>query len=183
MRRLPKVLNKAEAAALLGAAPGCRPSTDPRNELMLKVMLNCGLRSAELVALRVKHLDFKEGSLFVEQGKGKKDRIVYPSKAVLRWLKQFIGKKGQDEPVFQTRNGTPVQTRYLREMVARLKKKAKIEKRVYPHLLRHTCATNLYRNTKNIVMVQQALGHSDIRTTQIYTEVTNDELRKAMRAL
>lgn len=183
MRRLPKVLNKAESAALLGAAPGCRPSTDPRNELMIKVMLNCGLRSAELVALKVKHIDFKEGSLFVEQGKGGKDRVVYPSKTTLRWLKQFIGKKKPDEWIFQTRNGTPVQTRYLRKMIRRLQFKAKIDKRVHPHLLRHTCATNMYRMTRNIRLVQKALGHSDIQTTQIYTEVFDADLKKAMRAL
>jgi len=85
--------------------------------------------------------------------------------------------------VFTTLAGTPVSSRYVQQMVQRYAAKAGIEKRVHPHILRHTFATDLHRESRNIRLVQKALGHADLSTTMIYTHVYDLEIREALRSL
>jgi integrase/recombinase XerD len=97
-------------------------------------------------------------------------------------------KKKSDAPekapdyVFTTLKGTPVSDRYVQKMVTRLSEKAGIEKNVHPHVLRHTFATDLYRETGKIRLVQKALGHADLSTTMIYTHIVDDELEIALKS-
>jgi site-specific recombinase XerD len=84
--------------------------------------------------------------------------------------------------VFTTLDGKPVSNRYVQEMVKRYAAKAGIDKDVHPHTLRHTFATDLYRQTTNIRLTQKALGHANLATTQIYTHIVDEELEGALKS-
>ncbi len=148
----------------------------------MQVMLDAGLRASEVLKLKVKDLDWMTGKLKVRQGKGKKDRILWLNPQALEVLRKWREKKPQQtDMLFTTLGGKLLSDRYLRAMVKRYGTKAVISKDVHPHTLRHTFATDLYRETKNIRLVQKALGHSDLSTTMIYTHIVDDELEDALK--
>ncbi len=184
-RKIPEVLTVEEQEALLNQ-PNPRYPTGHRNKVMLKIMLDTGLRSAETINLKWRHIDLMSGKLIVREGKGAKDRTLWLGEENLEMLqawreRQVEDVRGDCEHVFTTLKGDPLQGRYLRQMVDRLAKKAGIEKNISPHTLRHTFATDLYRETKNIRLVQKALGHADLSTTMIYTHIVDEELEGAMK--
>jgi site-specific recombinase XerD len=158
-KKLPVVLTLDELNRLLNR-PNPRFPTGLRNRCILRVMANAGLRCAEALALRVKDVNWMSGQLDVRNGKGGFDRTLWLNEDDLEMLRKWraIRPAGKCEELFTTLHGTPVQGRYVREMVKRLARKAGIEKDVHPHVLRHTFATDLYRKTKNIRLVQKALG-------------------------
>ena len=149
---------------------------------MIRLMLNAGLRSSEVLNLKVNDLNWMSGKLSIRQGKGQKDRILWLNEEDLELLQLWRERHPeQRDLLFTTLQGRPVSDRYLRAMVKRVADKAGIEKRVHPHLLRHSFATDLYRETKNIRLVQKALGHEDLSTTMIYTHIVDEELEDALR--
>jgi integrase/recombinase XerD len=180
-RKIPRVLSERERRRLLAGAHH-RQRTWVRNELLLRIILNCGLRSAESLSLKVGDLNLKEGSLMV-MGKGKKERKVYPNDENLAALEAFCKGRKKREFIFVTKSGRPLQTRYLRRLVVEAAHRSKMARRIHPHLLRHTCATELYKKTKDIRLVQDALGHQNIQTTQIYTHIYNEDVKIAMKGL
>jgi integrase/recombinase XerD len=177
------VLNEGEQEALLQQPnPNCR--TGLRSLCLLRLMLNTGLRAAEVLNLKVNDIDWKSGNVMVRQGKGKKDRTLWIGEADLKLLKKWLkyqAKLPGSEFLFTTRDGQRIMDRYLRCMVKRLAKQAGIDKDVHPHLLRHTFATDLFRKTKNLRLAQKALGHAQITSTQIYTHIVDDELEEALK--
>jgi integrase/recombinase XerD len=182
--RLPDVLADSERAALL-AQPNPKCATGLRNLCMLRLMLDTGLRVGEVLALQVRDLEWMAGKLTVRQGKGAKDRVVWVGEELLELLRQWREKKpiSANGLLFTTLKGDELDTRYVRAMVKRLGLKAGIEKDLHPHLLRHTMATDLLRATKNLRLVQKALGHSNITTTTIYAHIVDGELEEAMKGL
>lgn len=183
MRRIPDVLTDDERQALL-SAPSRRAPTGIRNRAMLAIMLDAGLRCAECCAIRAQDVDMQSGRVTVRQGKGRKDRIVWAGPDTLAAVADWLAvRPSADGPLFCTLAGRPVQTRYVRAMLDRLEHRAGIRHNVSPHTLRHTCATDLLRQTGNLRIVQRALGHASVTTTQIYTHITDDELADAMRGL
>ena len=184
-QKVPTVLNRSEQAALLDQ-PNPRYPTGERNQLLLRTMLNTGLRLSEAVHLRWTDIDLNTGRLHVRQGKGAKDRILWLGVEDLDALQSWRQRQAEHvghapEYVFTTLKGDRVQTQYVQSMVNRLARKAGIEKRISPHTLRHTFATDLLRETQNLEIVRRALGHSDISTTQIYVHLTDQDLESAMR--
>lgn len=181
-RRLPDVLTEEDRVALL-KQPNPRAPTGFRNLCMLRLMLNVGLRSSELLNLKVRDIDWISGKLTVRMGKGNKDRTLWLNQEDLELLQAWRDRRPkQSDLLFTTLRGDKVSDRYLRTMVKRIAGKAGIEKDVHPHLLRHSFATDLYRKTKNIRMTQKALGHADLSTTMIYTHIVDDELEQALRS-
>jgi len=182
-KRLPKVLTPQERKDLI-SQPNTRYTSGLRNKAILRVMLEAGLRSGELVALKPGHLDMLTCRLNVREGKGAKDRTLWISDSLRDLIGQWLERRPQSEWLFCTRDGDEILTRYLRTMVKRYAVKAGVSERerVTPHGLRHTFATDLLRETKNIRLVQKALGHSDVSTTMIYTHVFDEELEAALRA-
>jgi integrase/recombinase XerD len=154
-----------------------------RNLCMLRVMLEGGLRAGEVVALQPAHLNMTSCKLMVHQGKGNKDRTLWVNDDLLDLVGRWLERRPPSTWLFPARNGERLDTRYLREMVKRYAQKAGISEwdKVSPHTLRHTFATDLYRETKNIRLVQKALGHSDLSTTMIYTHIVDEELEEAMK--
>lgn len=179
-RRIPEVLTDEELHLLL-AQPNPKCPTGLRNLAMMRLMADTGLRVSEVLNLTVGDIDWMSGRLTVREGKGKKDRILWMNEDLLTLLQAWRDKRHNGDSLFMTLDGEPMSDRYVRAMVKRLATKAGIIKDVHPHTLRHTFATDLYRDTKNLRMTQKALGHSDLSTTQIYTHIVDDELEDAMK--
>ena len=180
-RKLPEILNAAERKALL-AAPRLRAPTGHRDLCLITLMLNAGLRASEALHLRVRDIDWTSGQLMVREGKGKKDRTLWLNEADLELLRSWKARRpALGELLFTTLHGTPVKDRDMRAMVKRRAQKVGLTKDVHPHMLRHTFATDLYRVTKDIRLVQKTLGHADLSTTMIYTHLVDDDVAHAMR--
>jgi len=181
-RKLPKVLTDEEKHALL-AQLNKRYVSPHRNLCMLRLMLEAGLRAGEVVSLRPDHLNMTTCQLTIRNGKGAKDRILWIRDDLRDLIGSWLERRTPGAWLFPTRAGERVPTRYLRALVKRLAERASIPEveRVSPHTLRHTFATDLYRETKNIRLVQKALGHADLSTTMIYTHIVDAELEEALR--
>ena len=181
-RRLPKVLSADEQAALLSQFNTRYPSPH-RNLCMVRLMLEAGLRVGEAVALRPQHLDMTTCRLQVREGKGSRDRVLWIRDGLRDLIGEWLGRRPESPWLFPAREGGQVSTRYMREMVKRVARRAGISEveRFSPHALRHTFATDLLTATKNIRLVQKALGHADLSTTMIYTHVADSDLEEALR--
>ena len=179
--KLPEILTQEEQVALL-AQPNKRCSTGLRNYCIMRIMLDVGLRSSEVIKLSIKDINWTTGRLKVQQGKGQKDRMLWINEELLEELGEWREKRPvQSDSLFATLEGKAINPRYLRAMIKRLGRKSGIAKDVHPHMLRHSFETDLYRETKNIRLVQKALGHADLSTTMIYTHIVDDELEDALK--
>ena len=186
-KRLPVTLTDAEQSALL-AQPNQRYPTGERNYVLMRLMLDTGVRLAEASALRWAHIDMVTGKVMVIEGKGTKDRTLWVSENLLKCLRDWRERQSATcgsipAHPFTTLKGSVLQHRYIQEMIRRCSIKAGIAKRVSLHILRHTFATDLYRESSNIRLVQKALGHADLSTTMIYTHVYDKEVERALKAL
>jgi integrase/recombinase XerC len=180
-RKLPQVLDVDEVAALLDF-----PTGDPeavRDRALLELLYSSGLRVSELTNVRWRDLDLGEGLIRVV-GKGSKTRIVPVGAKAIAALATLREQDhpGSDDPLVCGRLGTPLTPNGVR---ARLKRRAKdqgVWKRVYPHLLRHSCASHMLESSGNLRAVQELLGHADIGTTQIYTHLDFQHLARVYDA-
>jgi len=161
-----------------------------RNRAILETLYSTGLRVSELVSLNRSQVDLKRKE-FMVRGKGKKPRIVFLSERAAEHIETYLkarddnfeplfvnhgrGRKGDDITLGEKKRLTRVSVEYIVRTIAR---KAGIIKKVTPHVLRHSFATELLVNGADIRSVQEMLGHSSITTTQIYTHVTNKRLRE-----
>lgn len=185
MRRLPQTLNEGEITDLL-SQPNKKTLTGLRDLVIIRLMLNTGLRASEVLSLRNENIDWTSGIITVRNGKGGKDRTLWINEADLDILRTWKVKSPNPAAafLFTTLKGREISSRHLRLMIKRRAKRAGIAKDVHPHMLRHTFATGLYKDTKNnIRMVQKALGHAHLSTTMIYTHIHDEELEEAMKGL
>jgi len=183
-KKLPITLNKQEVKSLLDI-PNKRYKNGLRNKAIISLMVNTGLRVSEVTGLKTKDINLKEGKLRVIEGKGSKDRdLTIGNKQALELLKEYSKIRPKSDFFFtsleQDNAGKQLAIRYLQTMVKGYSKRAKIQKNVSPHSLRHTFATEFYRETKDIETLRKILGHSDISTTQIYVTLANIDVEKAM---
>ena len=146
---------------------------------MVQMAYACGFRVSELINLKVDDLNFEERIGYVRQGKGRKDRVFnIPQKLANKLQKQVQQQKELNQVyLFSGRNGA-LTDRNLQKIVRNSAKKAEINKDVHPHTLRHSFATHLLEAGTDIRMIQELLGHADLSTTQIYTHVSTEELKK-----
>ncbi len=180
-RKLPQVLDVDEVAALLDF-----PTGDPeavRDRALLELLYSSGLRVSELTNVRWRDLDLGEGLIRVV-GKGSKTRIVPVGAKAIAALATLREQDhpGTDDPLVCGRLGKPLTPNGVR---ARLKRRAKdqgVWKRVYPHLLRHSCASHVLESSGDLRAVQELLGHADIGTTQIYTHLDFQHLARVYDA-
>ncbi len=182
-RKLPVILNFEEQRALL-AQPNPKAPTGLRNLCMIKLMLDAGLRLSEVISLRPQDIDFENSSIEIhgeDEQKDVRSRTLWLGQDTLELIKRWLEIKPNSEYLFSTLKGGRLDDRYIREMVKRLAGRAKIKKNVFPHSLRHSFAADLYRKTRNIRIVQEALGHADLSTTMIYTFFIDENLEKAMQ--
>ena len=185
-RKIPEVLTATEQEAIV-AQPNPRYLTGHRNRVMLRLMLDTGLKLSEAIHLRWKDINLNSGQVMVRQGKGAKDRTLWTGETNLVALNGWRERQanecaGSHQNVFTTKAGGRLDPRYIQRMVKRYAVKAGIEKDITPHTLRHSFATDLYRETTNIRLTQKALGHSNLATTQIYTLIVDEELEGALKS-
>ena len=185
-RPIPEILTPDEQARLLAQTSGIR------EQAILRLFLDTGLRASELINLKVRDIDWTTGEFIVRQGKGGKDRALALSDADLALLKSYLGRGSEpsgilssgNRPVFTSLDGSrPLCGRWLRKMVRRLGEKAGIAKRVHCHGFRHTLAVDLLRATNSLKTVQDCLGHENISTTTIYARLVNGEVKTALKNL
>jgi integrase/recombinase XerD len=172
-KKLPTVLSKEEIKKLL------RSFETKKSQLMVSLMYACGMRVSELVNLEINNLDFEEKIGHIRQAKGRKDRIFNIPEFLTTKLKKQAEKQkeGGKEFLFSGPKGK-LSTRNLQKIVNRAAKRAEIKKEVHPHTLRHSFATHLLENGTDIRKIQELLGHADLSTTQIYTHLSTEELKK-----
>lgn len=158
-----------------------------RDRAILELLFSSGLRVSELVGLDKDHINLKRRE-FVVRGKGQKDRPIFISVDAAEWLEKYIEKRGDNaRPLFIRYSGKKsvdlsgnfhrLTARSVQRMVSRYALLAGITKHVSPHTLRHSFATDLLMNGADLRSVQELLGHSNVATTQIYTHVTNPQLK------
>lgn len=186
-KKLPEFLSMDEQEKIL-EQPNPRWPTGQRNRLIIEFLLTTGARVSELCDMKWNRINLNTGLVQIRDGKGMKDRVIYIDETTLQdlrsWRERQDGLTGSVDHVFTTLHGGPVSPRYVQQMIKRYKDKAGLEKKYTPHTLRHTYATDLFRETKNILLVQQMLGHEDVTTTMIYTHLDNDDIRDELtRAL
>jgi site-specific recombinase XerD len=186
-----EILTRDEIRALMRAC-GHRSNTAARNQALIVVLWRCGLRVAEALALMPKDVDLVLGTVAVLHGKGDQRRIVGidPEAAAVvgRWLERraALGLNGR-HPLFCTvarpMRGGKLWDSYVRERLHELGEKAGIEKRVHPHGLRHTHATELVREGVPLTVIRRQLGHNRLDTTQRYVDhLTPKDVIDAMQA-
>jgi len=172
-KKIPSVLTKQEVQDLLKAL------TNKKSKLMITMIYACGFRVSELVNLKVIDLNFEEQIGHVRMGKGRKDRIFNIPESLAKNLQKHheSQKQNNHEFLFTGPNGQ-MSSRTIQKIVNLAKKRAGIEKDVHPHTLRHSFATHLLENGTDIRHIQELLGHADLSTTQIYTHISREELKK-----
>jgi integrase/recombinase XerD len=179
---LPKVLTVKEVEALL-AAPDLRSPQGLRDRAMLEVLYGSGLRVSELVAIKPPDLNLDEGFLIC-RGKGGKERIVPLGQAacgaVVTYLRE-VRPRFESRPspyLFLTRRGRNFTRQGFWKALKRYAGRAGLAAKISPHILRHSFATHLLERGADLRSVQLMLGHSQITTTQIYTHVSRERLRR-----
>lgn len=184
-RQLPDVLTTEEIDRIIAAIDPTTPK-GRRDGAMLEVLYSCGLRASELTALRMSDLFFGEGYIRVI-GKGDKQRLV-PVSTTARdriqcWLddRRTMDATGRDnEIVFLNNRGGQLTRVMVFTIIKEAVRRAGIDKRISPHTFRHSFATHLLEGGASIRQVQEMLGHESILTTEIYTHLDNDHLRRTV---
>lgn len=174
-KKLPDVLTKEEMKKIISLA------NNSKSKLMISLIYACGFRVSELTNLKINDLQFEEKIGHVKSGKGKKDRIFNIPQFLFEELLAQVEKQRSlnREYVFTSPvTGGQLTSRNLQKIVRNLVIKAGIHKDVHPHTLRHSFATHLLEDGVDIRKIQELLGHSDLSTTQIYTHVSREELKK-----
>jgi len=173
--KIPIVLTKEEVIRLIDSTETLK------TKLILQLLYSSGLRVSEIVNLRKQDLNFNENTGWVRGGKGGKDRMFIFSSKLAKKLEKFINKNQDWDYLFSKNN--PLTTRNIQKLVQNTTKKANIEKSVHPHTLRHSFATHLLDAEVDLRKIQELLGHSSIATTQIYTHISNEQLKSIKNPL
>ncbi|MEW7851464.1 site-specific tyrosine recombinase XerD [Massilia aurea] len=181
--RFVHTVNESQVEALL-AAPDVSTPLGLRERTMLELMYASGLRVSELVALKLVEVSLNDGVLRVT-GKGSKTRLVPFGEEARRWIERYLKDargiilNGQiDDALFVTGRGGPMTRQMFWILIKKHAKKAGITGPLSPHTLRHAFATHLLNHGADLRVVQLLLGHADISTTQIYTHVARERLKR-----
>ena len=155
---------------------------DIRDRAILELFYGAGLRVSELANLKLGDIN-QEGKFIRCFGKGSKERILPVGRMAWEAIQTYIGRvracyETKAQTIFLSNRGLPMRRETLWHTVRKAAKKAGITKKVSPHVLRHSFATHLLEGGADLRIVQELLGHADISTTQIYTHITRDRLRK-----
>lgn len=170
----PKYLTEAEAHALIEAS-----KENARDYALILVLGYSGLRVGELCSLTIDDIDLSEKVIHVHSGKGDKDRIVVIEEKTIEALKCYITtRRATTNKLFVSDRHIGISPRTVEYLVKRYAQKAGLTKKVTPHVLRHTLATTLLRRGADIRFIQKILGHSSVATTQVYTHVDDEALKK-----
>ena len=170
-KKLPIVLSREEVKNIISVIENLK------HKLIISLAYGAGLRISEVVNLKIKDVNLEELTIHLKNAKGKKDRItIFPEKIKMD-LQNLIADKNFDAYLFESERGGKLTERTAQKIFENALRKTNIKKTATFHSLRHSFATHLLENGTDIRYVQELLGHANIRTTQIYTKVTNPILK------
>ncbi|ASJ03728.1 recombinase XerC [Thermococcus profundus] len=176
-RSLPKALSREEVRKLLSVIPPTRK----RDRLIFLLLYGAGLRVSEVCNLKISDVDFERGFIVVRGGKGAKDRVVPISGTLLDEIRSYLSTRDDDSEYLIVEERRRRKNKLSPRNVWYLLRKygQKVGVKVTPHMLRHSFATHMLESGVDIRAIQELLGHSNLSTTQIYTKVTVEHLKKA----
>ena len=190
-KRMPKYLSLDDSKKLLSVTADENDENKERDYAIITLFLNCGLRLSELVGINISNIDFSEYKLTVI-GKGNKERTIYLNEACIRAIQDYLSvrpkegvkvdSKGSNKALFLSKRKERISNRMVQYIVERELMKAGLDTSKYStHKLRHTAATLMYQyGHVDIRALQELLGHESIATTEIYTHVSNEQVRDAV---
>lgn len=182
-RKLPSYLSEKEISDLLGA-PSTQSLLGLRDKAILEVLYGGGLRISEVVNLDISDLNLRGGWVRV-MGKGAKERMVPLGRVACQWVRTYLKERGgqpkSSAVLFCNRYGRRLSRQACWKMTKKWAKDAEINKPIFPHTLRHSFATHLLSRDADLRFIQEMLGHANISSTQIYTHVTSERLRRVYK--
>jgi site-specific recombinase XerD len=186
-RRLPQVLSPEQMAGLLEAMVGQKP-LELRDKALFELIYSSGLRCQEALDLRLRDVSFDSCEIRAK-GKGRKVRVVPVGEVALKALRHYLrdgrnrlaGGDTQEDHLFVSRNGLPLSSSDVQRRLGRYLARAGAPMGTSPHTLRHSFATHLLEGGADLRTIQELLGHSSLRTTQVYAHVSAAHLRKTYR--
>lgn len=183
---LPKIILTKQEAKKIIQQPDVNTLLGYRDRSILELLYSTGIRRDELRNLTIEDVDYQEGYLRVNKGKGDKDRVVPLGRIACRYLENYI--KGirpefcnsrNNSTLFLSKKGNKISKNVAGWLIEKYVKQANIKKHVTCHTFRHTCATHMVRNRANLRHVQEMLGHRSLNTTQKYIQLTITDLKEA----
>jgi len=170
-KKLPVVLSRKEIKLLINSI------SKLKHRLLVSISYGAGLRVSEVINLKVTDIDLDELTIHIKKAKGKKDRITIIPKKLKIAIQVLTTNKNSNEFVFESVRGGKLNSRTAQKIFSKALEKTGIKKQATFHSLRHSFATHLLENGVDVRYVQELLGHANIRTTQVYTKVTNPRLK------
>ena len=170
-RHIPDVLTKEEVKKLIENAGSLR------NKLLIEIMYASGLRVSECASLKVDDLSLKEKMGLLKRGKGGKDRFFILSEQLVLDINEYMAEKAEGPYLFPGEQG-PITARAVQDVIKRAAKRTCLKKRVHCHGLRHAFATHLLESGTDLRVIQELLAHSNLQTTQFYTQISKQQLMK-----
>ncbi|MDO8460523.1 MAG: tyrosine-type recombinase/integrase [Nanoarchaeota archaeon] len=175
-KTLPSVLNQEEVRMMIDSAD------TRKSRLIISLLYSTGLRVSELVNLKVNDLSLTEKTGWVRRGKGAKDRLFAMSESLAKELEEYISEKGEDK-LYLFSKQKPLTTRNIQKIIQGTSRRAGINKKVTPHTLRHSFATHLLEQGTDIRVIQSLLGHASLSTTQVYTHISSEQIKRVKNPL
>jgi integrase/recombinase XerD len=176
-KKIPTVLSKDEVKKLLEV------TKNSKHRLLIELLYASGLRVSEAVSIKTDDLDLDERMGMVKGGKGKKDRHIILSADLVQHIRDFNNNKGDDNPYLFTSGDGHISIRQAQKIVSQAAHKAGIKRRIFCHALRSSFATHLLEAGTDIRVIQELLGHSNLATTERYTKVSTQQLKKVRSPL
>lgn len=184
-KRLPRSILSGPEAKKVIHAPDTKTALGYRDRTILEVLYSTGIRREETINLLLTDVDYHDGYVRVNSGKGDKDRVVPIGKIACRYLENYVKavrpmliRDPYNNHLFLSMRGGRLSKNVLWEIVKRCTKKTRIKKNISPHTFRHTCATLMLRNKANIRHIQELLGHASLDSTQVYAQVSITDLKE-----
>ncbi len=175
--KLPKIFSKSDVKKLFEV------TTNLKHNTMLKLCYGLGLRVSEIINLKVSDIDSKNMQVFIERAKGKKDRYANLPETILEQLRTYFIEYKPKTYLFEGQYGGQYSTRSAQQVFKIALERSKINKNLGIHSLRHSFATHLLEQGTDIRFIQELLGHKDIKTTLLYTHVSDKSIRKIISPL
>ena len=174
-KKLPNYLSYNEIETML-EVPDTFKNNSLRDKLIIEILYSTGIRVSELVNIKVKDIDFYNNQILI-LGKGNKERYVIFGNTLKDMLKEYISIKSDSEYLITNKYNKKMSTRSIEEIVKKIVKIDGIKNKVTPHTIRHTFATHMLNEGADLRVVQELLGHENLKTKEVYTHVSNERLR------
>lgn len=176
-QKLPQVVSKEEILAMIAN------TNNIKHRCIVSLLYSAGLRRSELLELKIQDIDSKRMLIHIKNAKNNKDRYSLLSETVLKELRVYYKEWKPQEYLFEGLKGTKYSGSSVKEIVVKAAEKSKINRRVTPHMLRHSFATHLLENGTDLRYIQTLLGHGSTKTTEIYTQVAINSFKSIKNPL